>query len=144
MILVKRSELLDSESAVRTLGKTYLPVEKERYWFIKTLSKLNKAIDREKRVTQNAHNEMLNMLGKIQENGKKGLLPDDPDMQKYVDGMEVCGNEEVEVDVQKISIDTLQKASVTMIAEEQVKIMWLLDESNVVPLNVVTLGKDLM
>lgn len=128
MISVTRSELVSSEKAIATLGKTYMPVEKDRYWFIKTLSKLQKAITQQNQLINNKRNEMIKKLGKMQDNGKIGLMPDDPAMEEFTDTMEEFVLEVVDVDVSQITLSTLQKASVTMIAEEQVSLLWLIRE----------------
>ena len=127
MISVTRSDLVSSESAIRTLGKTFMPVEKERYWFIKTLSKLQKAITQQNQLINSKRNALIKELGKLQENGKIGLMPDDPEMEIFTSTMEEFVLEEVELDVNQITLSTLEKAQVTMVAEEQVNILWLID-----------------
>ena len=131
MIDVKRSEFIESESALTILGKTYTPVGKEEYWFTRVYTKLKKALISQKTQSQKFSNEMIQQYGKVQPNGKIGLQPDDPEMQNYVEAMEGFGDEIISIDVKKLSLEQLKKASVSMTIDEQSKLEYLIDEDRI-------------
>lgn len=134
MITVTRGTLLDSKAAIEALGKVYMPVGKEQYWFVKTLSKLQQALKREGKVAGKESNELVKKLGTVQEagpnKGKPAIMQTDVDtMEQYTEAMDAFMGVSVQVDVKQITLSQLQAAQVTLQANDQVALMWLfLDE----------------
>ena len=129
MITITRGVLMESKAAIDSLGKVYVPVGKERYWFIKLLSKLQMALKREGKNFTKESNRLIEEFGTEQPNKRKGIQKEDVDaMDKYNEGMEAFSNVSVTVDVKPITLTQLQEAQVTLQAGEQVALMWLLAE----------------
>ena len=127
--------LLESKGALDALGKVYLPVGKERYWFVKTLGKIQNALKH----TMKAHNEESNRAiaayGSVQTEGQmKGVLGiDNKDIEKmklYQAEMDKFLDSNVSIDIKPITLAQLQDAQVTLQANDQVALMWLFTEED--------------
>ena len=130
MITVSRSMLLESKAALDALGKVYIPVGKGKYWFIKTLSRILSAYKRENKNVSLESNRLIDEFGTVQANtGQKGIQQTElAAMAKYTEGMEKYTQVEVQLDIKKITLTELQEAQVSLIANDQVALMWLLEE----------------
>ena len=129
MITITRGVLMESKAAIDSLGKVYVPVGKEKYWFIKTLSKLQMALKREGKNFTKESNRLIEVLGTEQPNKRKGIQKENVDaMDKYNEGMEKYSEMPVTVDVKQFTLTQLQEAQVTLQANDQVALMWLLAE----------------
>jgi len=122
--------LLESKAALDALGKVYIPVGKGKYWFIKTLSRILSAYKRENKNVSLESNRLIDEFGTVQANtGQKGIQQTElAAMAKYTEGMEKYTQVEVQLDIKKITLTELQEAQVSLIANDQVALMWLLEE----------------
>jgi hypothetical protein len=133
MITVERGVLMNSKTALDALGKVYIPVGKERYWYIKTLDKVKKALKREEKLSGAQSNTLINELGKMQADGpykgRKAVMPDDVEAHDaYQKAMEEFMSVEVSVDVNPLTLQQLQDAQVTLQANDHVALLWLIHE----------------
>ena len=133
MLSVTRGELLDSKVALEALGKVYMPVGKELYWFVKKLSKLQKALKREGQFSQKKNNEYVQEFGTEQTNGRKGIQQTDVEaMEKYSAAMNEIMLEMVSIDITPLKLSQLAETQATLQANDQVALMWLFEEDEVV------------
>jgi hypothetical protein len=129
MITVIRGELMDSKAAIENLGKVYIPADKAKYWFIKTLSKVQKVLRQNGVLSQKESNRLVEELGTEQPNKTKGIAPtDSATMKQYTEAMEAFMEQPVEIDVRKISLADLAANQVSLTANDQIALMWLIDE----------------
>ena len=129
-ITVSRGKLLESQTALQNLGKVYLPVEKERYWFVKTLDKIKSAVKHQNKLTQEYSNNKVKELGEAQPDGRVGIDPKNEEaMKQYQEAMEAFMEVPVTIEVKQITLTQLKDCSVSLTADDQVALMWLLDES---------------
>ncbi len=126
MIKLLRGELLESKQAIDSLGKVYVPMEKERYWFVRTLDKLKKALKTQNTLTQKYSNEKVHEFGK-QTDGRIGIDPKDEEaMKQYQEAMNDFMEESVEVEVQPLTLKKLAELQVSLTANDQVALLWLI------------------
>jgi hypothetical protein len=133
MIQTTRGVLLDSNAAIVALGKVYVPIGKDNYWFIKTLDKVQRALKREGKISNKESNRLIGEFGKLQEAGpqagRKAIQQTDVEaMEKYSDAMEVNNAVPVSIDVKQITLTQLKEAQVSLQANDQVSLMWLFSE----------------
>lgn len=130
MITITRGVLMESKTAVDALGKVYVPVGKDRYWFIKSLSKIQMALKREGKNFNKESNRVVTEIGTDQPNGRKGIQKDDlVSMDKYNEAMEKFMEQPVQVDIKQITLTQLEEAQVTLQANDQVALLWLFEEA---------------
>jgi len=129
-ITVLRGILLESEEAMQSLGRIQLTVEKDRYWFVKTVDKINKAIKQQKKLAQEYSNDKVKELGETQPDGRVGIDPkNEESMKAYQEAMSDYMDEPVTVEAKKITLTQLKDCMVTLTVNDQCCLMWLLDES---------------
>ena len=128
-ITVARGKLLESQAALQNLGKVYLPVEKERHWFVKTLDKIKSAFKQQNNIASKHSDALVKKLGKEQPNGVVGITPQDTEaMSQYKEEMEAFMEVPVTIEVKQITLTQLKDCSVSLTADDQVALMWLMSE----------------
>jgi len=131
-IIVQRGELIESKAALDALGKVYMPMGKEKYWLVKSLSKVQKVLRQQNVLSQKESNRLVEELGTVPEGsttGAKGIAPNSPVMKQYTDAMEEFMVETVELDVKKIALADLSANQVSLTVNDQIALMWLIDEA---------------
>lgn len=129
MITVQRGELLEAKTAIENLGKVFIPVGKEKYWFIKSLSKIQKALKKANQDAQNQSNKLVNDLGTKKADGRVGIDSTDEDnMKTYTQGMEDFMELPVNIECKQLTLTELASAQVTLTANDQIALMWLISE----------------
>lgn len=125
-----RGALLESKVALEALGKVYVPVGKENYWFIKMLAKLQQAMKREGKLSGKESNRLIEEHGTVQPNGRKGIQQTDVEaMEKYSEGMDAHMAIPVLIDIKKLTLTQLKENQVSLLANDQVALMWLIEEA---------------
>jgi hypothetical protein len=129
MITVARGVLLESKAALEALGKVYVPIGKENYWFVKTLSKLQQAMKANSKISGKESNRLVEEFGTAQPNGRKGILQTDVEaMESYSEGMDAHMAIPVQIDIKQLTLTQLKEAQVSLVANDQVALMWLFSE----------------
>lgn len=129
-ITLRRGDLLDSMQAIEALGKTYVPMGKDNYWFAKSMGKIKTKFKQEQRHAQSKANELIKQYGKQQDNGRFGIDPNDVEnMQKYQDDMEKVLDESITISIHRIAVSKLEEAKVALTLNDQVALDWLLEEA---------------
>jgi len=130
MLEVKRGDLLESKVAIDALGKVYMPVSKDQYWFIKTLAKVLTKFKQQNVAAQEHSNEVIKQVGTKQPDGRNGIAPaDEANMAKYREAMEAFMEEKVQIDIKPLTLEQLASAQVSMTANDQVQLQWLITEA---------------
>lgn len=135
-ITLSRGELLNSAKALSNLDNVFLPVEKERYWLVKTLSKVRTALKQENKRMQATSNQLVEEFGVYLKDKdgnpskQKGIeQTDSENMTKYNDAMEACAEELVSIEgVRQIKLEALQGATVSLTIGDQITLQWLIQE----------------
>jgi hypothetical protein len=131
MLQVSRGELLEAKGAIDALGKVYLPVSKEKYWFVKTLDKILRALKYEGKGSQRESNRLVQEFGTEQPGGGKGIKQTDFEtMGKYQEAMDAYMEVPVEINIKALTLEKLAEAQVTLQATDQVALMWLIQEED--------------
>ena len=129
MLNVSREDLLGSKGALEALGKTYCPVGKENYWFVKKLKKIHMAMKREGKLATLESNKLVNEFGTIQLNQQKGIDHKDTEaMEKYSSAMQEFHDKMVQVDIEPFTLTQLKEAQVTLQVADQMSLMWMLSD----------------
>ena len=129
MLEVIREELVNSRAALESLGKTYLPVGKEKYWFVKTCNKISKAIKRESKLVNVESNRLVKELGTMQPNNQVGIDRNNMEvMEQYSNAMQEFHDQKVIVDVEPLTLTQLKDLQVTLQVADQMALSWLLKE----------------
>jgi len=135
-IKVTRGELLQSQAALGNLGRVSLPVQKDGYWLVKTLAKINAAVKRELKAAQKESNRLLEELGEDvldkdgNRTGQRGIAQTNVEsMNLYSDAMEQFNSEFVALpEVSKVKLSVLEEGSVSMTLADQASLLWLFQE----------------
>jgi len=134
MLEVTREDLIESEAALSVIGRTIMPVAKDRYWFAKSINKIAKALKQAKRGSQDENNRLIGELGydnKSAQSGKtvKGIDKADLEtMQKYEDAMRKWHDVEVEIDAQPVKLSVLEELKVSLSIGDQAALGWFIQE----------------
>lgn len=129
MISVSREDLLNSKTALEAVGKTYMPVDKELYWFVKSMKKIANAMKREGKLANVESNQLVKEMGTMQPNQQLGIDRNNMEvMEKYSNAMQDFQDKEVVVDVERITLTQLKELQVTLQVADQMALSWLLQE----------------
>ena len=129
-ITVTRGTLLESQSALNNLGKVYMIVEKDRYWFVKAMDKIKQAVKQQNKITQKYSNEKVHELGAAQPSGQFGIDPKNEEaMKQYQEAMEAFMEIPVTIETKQITLTSLKEVNASLTVDDQVALMWLFDES---------------
>jgi soluble cytochrome b562 len=123
-LLQEISGCLDAMGVTMTISRT----TGAKYWFIKSLSKLQKALKQQNVLSQKHSNELVEEIGVMQPNNVKGIPKDSPEMKQYTEAMEAFMEETVEIDIKKLSLGDLAANQVSLTVNDQIALEWLIDE----------------
>lgn len=135
-IKVTRNDLLQSQSALISLGRVSLPVQRSRYWLAKTIGRINAAVKREMLAAQKESNRLIAIHGEELKDkdgnatGQRGIVQTNVEtMQKYHEDMEQFNAEIITIEnARQVPLEDMEAAGVSLSIADQASLHWLLKE----------------